>query len=69
MGEESLAPQPAPRRARAAPGPMGPPLCAAGPAPRRAQSPPHSQVMRLGVLREGNACWLQRTGNSWVLEK
>lgn len=48
MGAENLPPQPAPHRARPAPGSMGPPLCAARPAPRRARSPPCGQVKEAG---------------------
>lgn len=48
VGAENLAPQPAPHRARPAPGSMGPPLCAARPAPRRARSPPCGQVKEAG---------------------
>lgn len=45
----------APRRARPAPGSMGPPLCAARPALRRARSLPRGQVRALWVLRGGDA--------------
>lgn len=60
----------APRRARPAPGSMGPPLCAARPAPRRARSLPRGQVRALWVLRVGTPGGGQEgTGNSWVLKK
>lgn len=52
----------APRRARPAPGSMGPPLRAARPAPRRARSLPRGQVRALWVLRVGDAGRQSRRG-------